>query len=109
MIPFTETPGEAVPDKELLDLLKKITEVEGNEIVLISGRDKETLQKWLGELPVDFVAEHGAWFKERRRNGKIKSVKFLKYMLTEHPVLLLRQKITLWSGTTENPTLHWVK
>ncbi len=29
-------------------------------MVVISGRDHETLQKWLGELDINLVAEHGA-------------------------------------------------
>ncbi|MFC1557729.1 bifunctional alpha,alpha-trehalose-phosphate synthase (UDP-forming)/trehalose-phosphatase [candidate division KSB1 bacterium] len=71
LIPFTEIPSAAVPDKELLHLLKRLAGVEGSEVVLISGRDKETLQKWLGKLPVDFVAEHGVWYKEKGSNWEM--------------------------------------
>ena len=31
--------------------------------MIISGRDENTLETWLGDLPVSMVAEHGASFK----------------------------------------------
>jgi trehalose 6-phosphate synthase/phosphatase len=31
--------------------------------VLISGRNYQTLQEWMGDLKMDMIAEHGAWTK----------------------------------------------
>lgn len=53
------TPDEAKPTKNLLDLLSALSADKKNTVVIISGRDKDTLQKWLGHLPIDLVAEHG--------------------------------------------------
>jgi trehalose 6-phosphate synthase/phosphatase len=33
--------------------------------VVISGRDRDTLDQWLGDLPLNLVAEHGAFFRFR--------------------------------------------
>lgn len=63
--PFAKTPWEAKPDKKLLDFLKEVTQDEKNEVVIISGRDAETLEKWLGNLDLNFVAEHGVFTKYR--------------------------------------------
>ena len=34
-------------------------------MAVVSGRDRATLESWLGDLPVDLVAEHGIWFRGR--------------------------------------------
>jgi trehalose 6-phosphate synthase/phosphatase len=65
LAPFSSKPVEATPGAKLLRLLGKFTKNPGNEVVLISGRDKDTLEKWFGGLNVGLVAEHGAWIKEK--------------------------------------------
>lgn len=62
---FHENPQSANPDKELLGIMKKLTADKQNRVVVISGRDRQTLQKWLGHFDVEFVAEHGVWHKDR--------------------------------------------
>jgi len=65
LVPFAETPEKARPDAELLKLLAELNNSARNEIVLISGRDKNTLDKWLGGLKTAMVAEHGVWMKAK--------------------------------------------
>jgi len=36
----------------------------GSTVAVCSGRDRETLDGWLGNLPVLLAAEHGAFYKE---------------------------------------------
>jgi len=60
MVPFAARPEEAAPDEELITLLRRLIEDKKNTIVIISGRDMETLQDWLGGIGADLVAEHGA-------------------------------------------------
>ncbi len=62
---FQNDPKKVVPDQELLDILEKFKNTEGNKVVIISGRDKHTLDKWLGHLKLDMAAEHGVWIKRR--------------------------------------------
>lgn len=62
---FQPDPQMAKPDNALLSLLKKLASNEKNKVVIISGRDRETLDDWLGHLPLDIIAEHGVWLKEK--------------------------------------------
>ncbi len=64
LVPFALEPQEARPNEELLQLLKTLTNAPGNTVVIISGRDKETLERWFGDMGVGLVAEHGVWIKE---------------------------------------------
>lgn len=70
LIPFRERPEEAKPDHGLLALLEKLAEDEKNEVVIISGRDRNSLQNWFGKLDLGLVSEHGAWTKERKEEWK---------------------------------------
>lgn len=65
LAPFVMNPAEARPDKELREILAELAADERNRVVVISGRDRHTLQEWLGDLPLEFVAEHGVWMKWR--------------------------------------------
>lgn len=61
---FKKQPNEAQPTKQLLSLLENIASDSKNKVVISSGRDHLTLENWLGHLPIDFAAEHGAFYKE---------------------------------------------
>ncbi len=67
LTPIARAPHLAVPGANLLELLKSITEDERNTVLIISGRQKEILEEWFGNLHVDLVAEHGVFSK---RAGK---------------------------------------
>ncbi|QNF35676.1 bifunctional alpha,alpha-trehalose-phosphate synthase (UDP-forming)/trehalose-phosphatase [Adhaeribacter swui] len=69
--PFTKDPRQAGPDEELLNVLGQLTADPQNRVVIISGRDRQTLEKWLGHLPVDLIAEHGVWLKRREVNWEM--------------------------------------
>lgn len=68
LVPFHKQVNEAIPDAELIDILTQLTKDPANDVVIISGRDYKTLETWLGELPLDFIAEHGAWYKYNAEN-----------------------------------------
>jgi len=61
--PFFNVPAHASPTEELLQLLRTLADDPKNELVVISGRDKDTLEAWLGELPIRLIAGHGVWMK----------------------------------------------
>jgi trehalose 6-phosphate synthase/phosphatase len=65
LVPFSDWPRKAVPSGDIIPLIEGLAEDERNEVVIVSGRDKETLQEWLGALDVGLVAEHGVWIRER--------------------------------------------
>lgn len=64
LVSFHKNPEDAVPTPFVLELLEDLTADSRNQVVIISGRDHKSLDKWLGQLPVALVAEHGIWFKE---------------------------------------------
>jgi trehalose 6-phosphate synthase/phosphatase len=64
LVPFFGKPEEAQPGDKLLQLLEKFAANPKNEVVILSGRDKNTLERWFGTLSVGIVAEHGVWIKE---------------------------------------------
>ena len=63
LVSFAPTPEAAKPDDELLSILKGLKQEERNKVVVISGRDAETLEGWLGSAGIDLVAEHGARYR----------------------------------------------
>ncbi|MFO8034716.1 MAG: bifunctional alpha,alpha-trehalose-phosphate synthase (UDP-forming)/trehalose-phosphatase [Candidatus Bipolaricaulota bacterium] len=63
LTPFASTPKEATPDPRLLDLLQTLATPQENEVVVVSGRDRTTLDRWFGGLAVGLVAEHGVWLR----------------------------------------------
>jgi trehalose 6-phosphate synthase/phosphatase len=63
LVPFSSVPEKAEPDPLLLKILGQLAKDKGNEVYIISGRDSYSLEKWLGHLPINIVAEHGAKMK----------------------------------------------
>ena len=55
-------PEDAKSDPELIELLQQLAEDKKNHIVINSGRDHLTLEKWLGQLPITLAAEHVAFY-----------------------------------------------
>jgi len=65
LVGFAKTPEEASPDDGLIERLKSLSKDPKNKVVIISGRDKDTLASWFGDLNVNLVAEHGIWVREK--------------------------------------------
>ncbi|MEW6324251.1 MAG: bifunctional alpha,alpha-trehalose-phosphate synthase (UDP-forming)/trehalose-phosphatase [Nitrospirota bacterium] len=64
LVPLVRHPDLAKPGPDVMGLLRRLSEDPRNTCVLISGRTRETLQRWFGGLSLNFVAEHGIWIKE---------------------------------------------
>jgi trehalose 6-phosphate synthase/phosphatase len=63
LVKFQATPDLAIPDDKLLNLLEALGSDPKNEVWIISGRNKDFLEKWFGKLPIGLVAEHGGYIK----------------------------------------------
>jgi trehalose 6-phosphate synthase/phosphatase len=61
---FNVDPQAVAPDEDLLATLTQLVQREGTKVVVNSGRDRATLEKWLGHLPIEMAAEHGVWMKQ---------------------------------------------
>ena len=53
----------AAPDAPLVELLATLA--RRAEVVVISGRGRDVLERWLGHLDVGLVAGHGVWSRQR--------------------------------------------
>ncbi|NLH42511.1 MAG: bifunctional alpha,alpha-trehalose-phosphate synthase (UDP-forming)/trehalose-phosphatase [Planctomycetes bacterium] len=67
LVGFRSRPGQAGPDPEIVELLAALIADRGNHVAVVSGRDRDTLDRWLGEMDMSIVAEHGGWI---RRQGQ---------------------------------------
>ncbi|HMJ71529.1 MAG TPA: bifunctional alpha,alpha-trehalose-phosphate synthase (UDP-forming)/trehalose-phosphatase [Cyclobacteriaceae bacterium] len=68
LVPIESMPLHAHPSHELLGLLKILSGNPSTEVVIISGRNFQILEKWLGQLPIHLVAEHGASLRLKGEN-----------------------------------------
>jgi len=89
LVGFHANPQRAAPDPELLLLLRALTELPNTRVVLISGRDRGTLAKWLGHLPVDFITEHGVWLRAHGEDWQLFQAMSNDWMRDLRPVLEL--------------------
>ena len=64
LMEFKNRPEDAVPIKELMEMLEKLSNNSKNKVVISSGRDQLTMEKWFGKLPITLAAEHGSSYKE---------------------------------------------
>jgi trehalose 6-phosphate synthase/phosphatase len=63
LMPFAAHPAAVTPDPIVVKLVQRLSTQPGTELVIISGRERETLDRWLGHIPVSMIAEHGAWLR----------------------------------------------
>ena len=70
LVSFVEKPSWAIPDKNLLGILDNLSKNPKNDVIIISGRDKDTLEEWFGKLNIGLVAEHGVWMKTKGEGWK---------------------------------------
>lgn len=61
LVPFARAPDLAAPDRPLRDLLAGLAAKAGVQVHVVSGRRREPLERWLGDLPIGLHAEHGYW------------------------------------------------
>ncbi|PZX60282.1 trehalose 6-phosphate synthase/phosphatase [Algoriphagus ratkowskyi] len=64
---FHTDPQKAVPDDELREIVKDLSKLA--QVVIISGRDKDTLGRWFEGQNIDMIAEHGVWVKKKEDKG----------------------------------------
>lgn len=86
---FKPLPEQAYPDENMLNLMKALLDQEKNEVVVISGRDRETLEKWFGQLPINLVAEHGAFLKDKNDTWKRQSPNSKEWKMAIRPIMEL--------------------
>jgi len=61
LVPHALSPERAVPDDELLELLRALAARRRTDVHLVSGRSSGFLDRWFRELPIHLHAEHGSF------------------------------------------------
>ncbi|MEJ4088989.1 bifunctional alpha,alpha-trehalose-phosphate synthase (UDP-forming)/trehalose-phosphatase [Galbibacter orientalis] len=64
---FQDNPQNASPDAALIKLLDRLNEMPNTDMVIISGRDKETFEKWFGDKDYSLITDHGVWLRKRTK------------------------------------------
>ena len=86
LVGFKDNPQDAKPDSELYDLLDNLQSQDNVEVVLISGRDKETFQKWFGHKNYTLITDHGVWLFRNQEWSPLERLK-TDWMKNIQPIL----------------------
>ncbi|PRX51924.1 bifunctional alpha,alpha-trehalose-phosphate synthase (UDP-forming)/trehalose-phosphatase [Salegentibacter salegens] len=87
LVNFTDKPEKAKPDQELIDLVHKLNQSENTDVVLISGRDKDTLGSWWQQIPVELISEHGVWMRQKNSEWELSENVNNDWMSAVRPVI----------------------
>ena len=105
LVGFKDNPQDAEPDEALFNLLDKLH--EKTTLVLISGRDKDTFQRWFGHKPYNLVTDHGVWLYKNKEWNALERIK-TDWMQNLRPIL--ETFVDRTPGTfieTKNYSLAW--
>ena len=61
---FKDNPKHASPDEQLFELLDTIQNDDRTDVVIISGRDRETFEVWFDGKDYKMITDHGVWLKQ---------------------------------------------
>lgn len=64
LVGFHADPDDSKPDAGLKKVLAQLCSDPKNKVVIISGRGRGTLEKWMARYRVDIIAEHGVWHRK---------------------------------------------
>ena len=121
LAPFTNIPSKAEPSAAVLSVLTRLSSDRRNDIVIISGRDTNTLDKWLGNLPVHMVAEHGAFIKRKGEDWEPQTTVSPEWKDRIRPILQLfttrcagsfveeKRNTLTWHYRNTNPDLGFIR
>ncbi|WP_224484625.1 bifunctional alpha,alpha-trehalose-phosphate synthase (UDP-forming)/trehalose-phosphatase [Robertkochia aurantiaca] len=65
---FKDNPQSAFPDEDLFTLLDSLYDHDNTDIIIVSGRDKETFEKWFGDKNYSLITDHGVWLKRHHKD-----------------------------------------
>ncbi|MBW1712181.1 MAG: bifunctional alpha,alpha-trehalose-phosphate synthase (UDP-forming)/trehalose-phosphatase [Deltaproteobacteria bacterium] len=121
LAPFADRPEMARPDEDLLDLLKTLPANGANKVVIISNRDRNTMERWFGGFRMDLSSEHGIWMKEWGEDWElVESVQdewkdqirpIMEYYVDRTPGSFIEEKdfSLVWHHRTAQPELGQVR
>jgi trehalose 6-phosphate synthase/phosphatase len=63
LVSLESHPDLAVPSRDILDKVRRVAVDPRNRVVIISGRERQFLDRWFGDIDLVLVAEHGAFLR----------------------------------------------
>lgn len=108
LIGFHKDVNAAVPTSSLYNILEKLQSDEANQIVIISGRPRETLDSWFGDKDYFLVAEHGAWTNYPSHNWTPRSQISTRWKIPVKHIMTKFANITAGASVEEKTySLAW--
>ncbi len=89
LVPFAAEPKLAQPDAELIETLAALGSDPANEVTIISGRPRHTLEEWFGALPISLIAEHGVWLRDKGADWHMLKIMTADWKERVRPILQL--------------------
>ncbi|HVU07183.1 MAG TPA: bifunctional alpha,alpha-trehalose-phosphate synthase (UDP-forming)/trehalose-phosphatase [Verrucomicrobiae bacterium] len=89
LISFAPQPELARPDAELIETLTALGSDPANQLTIISGRPRRTLEEWFGKLPISLIAEHGVWLRHQGGDWRMIKTMTAEWKERVRPILQL--------------------
>jgi trehalose 6-phosphate synthase/phosphatase len=120
LVGFKDNPQDAKPTSELFELLDQLQALPHLELVLISGRDRETFERWFGHKNYTLITDHGVWIckdqnwqaLERLKTDWMKSIRpILDTFVDRTPGTFIEPKnySLAWHYRTADPELAQIR
>jgi trehalose 6-phosphate synthase/phosphatase len=87
LVSFAKYPELAVIDKRTLGIIKRLADDPKNQVVIISGRDMDFLEKQFPGVNVSMVAEHGYFIKKYGKDWETSFNTDIQWKDTVMPIL----------------------
>jgi trehalose 6-phosphate synthase/phosphatase len=84
---FKSSPGNAHLTSAERSVIEALCQGARNTITVISGRDRNTLDQWLGDLPINLAAEYGHFIKEHGDSWRLQAAQDTSWKKTAWPIL----------------------
>lgn len=97
LVPFTKYPELATIDRKTLNIIKRLSDNPKNHVVIISGRDKDFIEKQFSGVNLTLVAEHGFFIK--KEGGNWESTSNLNDSWKESVMPILKEYVNRCNGT----------
>lgn len=63
LVPFYSDPDDAIPEKHIMQLVEKLNNIPSTRVYIISGRNKDFLERIFDGSGAGLIAEHGIWIR----------------------------------------------
>ena len=64
LVGYTLDPERALPSDRVIGLIQKLSTDPSLKVIIITGREHQDIERMVGNLSIDIVADHGAMIKE---------------------------------------------